>query len=82
MPLGTEVDLGAGHTVLDGDQVPSSPSFRSMSIAAKRSPISATAEHLLKRKSINHLAVFLSGDTIGLGGAPKQSLGDGWSVFD
>jgi len=51
MPLGTEVGLGPGH-VLDGDpSTPterghSSPSFRSMSIIAKRSPISATAEFL------------------------------------
>jgi len=43
MPLDTEVVLGPGHIVLDGD--PAS-SFRSMSIVAKRSPISATAEHL------------------------------------
>ena len=52
MPLGMEVDLSSGHTVLDGD--PASPkgtqqppSFRPMSIVAKRLPISATAEHLL-----------------------------------
>jgi len=52
MPLGTEVDLGPGHTVLHGD--PSTPrkgaqqppTFRPMSIVAKRSPISATAELL------------------------------------
>ena len=43
MPLDTEVVLGPGHIVLDGD--PAS-SFRSMSVVAKRSPISATAEHL------------------------------------
>ena len=43
MPLDTEVVLGPGHIVLDGD--PAS-SFRSMSIVAKRSPISDTAEHL------------------------------------
>ena len=53
MPLGTEVGLGPGHIVLDGDpalpqkgaQQP--PTFRPMSIVAKRSPISATAELLL-----------------------------------
>jgi len=52
MPLGTEVDLGPGHTVLDGAS--SSPqkgaqqllSFRPMSIVAKRPPISVTAELL------------------------------------
>jgi len=39
-PLGTEVDLGAGHIVLDGDPAPPrrghsiARSFRSMSIVA------------------------------------------------
>ena len=46
-----EVDLGPGHTVLGGDKAPrtghNTPSFCSMSIVAKRSPISATAEHNL-----------------------------------
>jgi len=53
MPLGTEVGLGSGHIVLDGE--PSSPTgkgtaaptFRPMSIMAKRLPISATVELLL-----------------------------------
>ena len=54
MQLAMEViDLGSGDIVLDEDpatfppkgaQQP--PSFRPMSIVAKRSPISATAEHL------------------------------------
>jgi len=51
MPLGTEVGLGPGHVVLDGDPIPPkghSPNFRPMSIVAKWSPISATAEHLLE----------------------------------
>jgi len=50
MTLGTEVDLGPRHIVLDGAQLPSrgkghssAPCFRPMSIVAKRSPISATA---------------------------------------
>jgi len=52
MPLGTEADLGPGDTALDEEPAPpgrgtASPSFRLMSIVAKRSPISATAEHLL-----------------------------------
>ena len=51
MPLGTKVGLGPGHIVLYGAQLPphkgGSPNFRSMSIVAKRSPISATAEHML-----------------------------------
>jgi len=49
MPLGAEVGLGPGDIVLDGDpalprqgaQQPL-PTFRPMSIVAKRSPISAT----------------------------------------
>ena len=54
MPLATEVGLGPGDIVLDGN--PASPHgrghdslprvFRPMSIVAKRSPISATAELL------------------------------------
>jgi len=55
MPLGREVGLGPGHIVLDGDaavspQKGTAPNFRSMSVVAKRSPISATAEHLLETK--------------------------------
>jgi len=51
-PLDREVDLGPGHIVLDGTQPPppkeaQPPYFRPISIVAKRSPISATAEHLL-----------------------------------
>ena len=58
MPLGTEVGLGPGDTLLDGDSASpygkghsSTPTFRPMSfwptsIVAKRSPISATAELL------------------------------------
>jgi len=53
MPLGRKIGLGPGHTVLDGDQGPlpkgaQPPNFRPMSIVAKRSPISATAEHLFE----------------------------------
>ena len=53
MPLGTEVGLGPGHIVLDGDPAPlpkgAQPlSFRPMSVVAKRSPISATVEHLYR----------------------------------
>jgi len=54
MSLGTEVDLGPGHVVLDGDPAPpnkghSTPTFLPISIVAKRSPISATAEHLYSK---------------------------------
>jgi len=52
MPLGMEVGFGPGDNVLDGDPAPlpqrgTAPNFRSMSIVTKRSPIPATAEHLL-----------------------------------
>jgi len=52
MPLGMEVGIGPGHIVLDGDPVPpyergtEASSFLPVSIVAKRSPISATAELL------------------------------------
>jgi len=45
MPLGTEVALGLGDTVLDGTQLSPKgaqpPNLRPMSIVAKRSPTSA-----------------------------------------
>jgi len=54
MPLGMKIDLGPGNIVLDGDPAPPQkkgghgiPLFWPMSIVAKRSPILATAEHLL-----------------------------------
>jgi len=54
MPLGTEMGLGPGHIVLNGNPAPLPPkkgaqqfrNFRHISIVAKRSPISATAELL------------------------------------
>jgi len=50
-PLCTEVDLGSGHIVVDGVQVPrkghsSPPSFRPMSIAATVAHLGYTAELL------------------------------------
>jgi len=47
MPLGTEVGLGPGDIGLDGTQLPTkgdtaAPTFRPMSIMAKRPLISAT----------------------------------------
>ena len=60
MPLGTEVGLSPGNIVLDGDPAPprkgaqQPPTFRPLSILAKRSPISATAELLYVR--VMHLA--------------------------
>jgi len=53
VPLGTKVGLGPGHVVPDGDPAPplqetgTALNFWPMSIVAKQSPISATAEHLL-----------------------------------
>jgi len=53
MLLGSEIGLGSGHMVLDEDPAPRArkraqqpPTFRPMSIMAKRLPISATAELL------------------------------------
>jgi len=46
MPLGMEVGLGRGHTVLDGDPAPpplprkGGPNFRPMSIVTKRLDVS------------------------------------------
>jgi len=55
MPLGKEVRLGPGDIVLGGDPAPPTernttapPTFWCMSIVAKRSSISATAELLLE----------------------------------
>ena len=49
MTLGMQIGLGPGHIVLDGDPAPfpkrgSASNFQPMSIVAKRSPISATAD--------------------------------------
>jgi len=51
MLLGTEIGLRPGDILSDGDPAPhdkghSTPTFRPMSIVAKRWPISATAERL------------------------------------
>jgi len=50
MPLGREIGLGPGHIVLDRDPAPPpkghSPQFSAHVYCDKRSPISATAEHL------------------------------------
>jgi len=50
-PRLTQCGMGRGHIVLDGDPVPPKgggaqrPNFGPMSVVAKRSPVSATAEH-------------------------------------
>jgi len=49
MPLGTEVGLGPGHIVLEGDPVPpkgNSSEFSAHVYCGQPSPISATAEQL------------------------------------
>ena len=52
IPVGTDAGLGSGDIVLDGTQLTpmerdtTASTFRPMSIVAKRSPISATAELL------------------------------------
>ena len=64
MKLGMEVGLSPGHIVLDGDPAPpppkkggtAAPTFRPMSIVAKRSSISATTELLylfIKSKTVS-----------------------------
>ena len=53
IPLGTDVCLGPGDVVLDGDRAPPAergqqpPTFQPMSVVGKLSPISATAGLLL-----------------------------------
>jgi len=67
------IGLGPGHIVLDGYPAPPKkrensrppPNFRPMSIVAKRSPISATAEPLLS-SYFDHL--FLFADVVELKG--------------
>ena len=57
MALGTQVGLGPGHIVLDGDPVPprkgaqQTPIFGACLSVAKRSPISATVELLFFLRS-------------------------------
>jgi len=51
IPLGTELGLGPGDIVRWGSsfvQKGTGPNFWTMSIVAKRSPISVAAEHLLQ----------------------------------
>jgi len=61
MPLSTKVGLDRGHTVLHRDPASpirgTAPTFQAVSIVGKRSPISATAEHLLVLATQMHVAV-------------------------
>jgi len=73
-PLGTEVDLGPGHIVLDGtpafrERGTAAPSFRPMSIVATVAHLSYTAELLLimssdltrlTEKGTSYVQVFVS----------------------
>jgi len=67
MKLGMEVGLVPGHIILDGNPTPPKgaqrSNFRPMSIVAKRSFISATAEHL----SINMSKMTPMLDTVNAG---------------
>jgi len=55
MPLGTEIDLGPGHIVLDGDSAPppakggQQPPLFGACLMWPRSPISATVELLYQK---------------------------------
>jgi len=66
MPLGKGVGLGPGHIVLDGVLAPpekgaqQSPHFSALSVVAKWSPISATAELLLKTVVSEKLITLIS----------------------
>jgi len=61
MSLGTKVGLGPGCIVLHGDPAPLGkgaqplPNILPMSVMAKRSPISATADYLFKRSIDLHV---------------------------
>ena len=63
MPRCTEVGLGSGHIVLDGDPATPTergttpPTFRSVSVVAKRWPISAIAELLLDLSTNNKAVI-------------------------
>jgi len=64
--LGTKVGLGPGHIVLHGDPAPppkrgAAPNFRPMSIVTKRSPISATAEHLFCKYVATYVLTYDAG---------------------
>jgi len=68
MPLRTNVGLSLGDIVLDGDPAPppmkrgtAAAHFLPMSIVAKRSPVSATAELLFNLPSFPELLEFVLG---------------------
>jgi len=59
------IGLGLGHIVLGGHPAPpqrgTAPNFRPMSVVAKRSPISATAERLSSFSSSGRVSLRMSG---------------------
>jgi len=65
MNLGVEIGLGQGHIVLDATPPPKKggaaapTTFRPMSIVAKRSPISATAELFVCKKVLTLTAHYV-----------------------
>jgi len=64
MPLGTEVDLRAGHIVLHGFPAPAKgvqhPPLLNPCLLWPRSPISATAELLLRNRTISETFYILN----------------------
>jgi len=87
----TEVDLGPGHIVLNGDpdlhpeRGTTAPSFRPISTVAKRSPISATvdAEHLFTVTSctLSYSCWSLHNNSTELSGVVLQGSGIGPLLF-
>jgi len=76
MKVGMEVGLGPSHIMLDEDAASppkrstAAPGFRPLSIVAKWSPISATAEHLFHYcanrsagKNVSKVTYFASAET-------------------
>ena len=90
MPLGREVGLGPGHIVLDmRTQLPlpqkgtASPNFRCKSIVAKRSPISATAEHaFMIQKGASQLSVLRACRLLSTRDVHCADLKDGFEFFE
>jgi len=71
MPLGTEVGLGPGHIVLDGDPAPphqkggKPPNFRPVSIVAKRLDASGCLMPLGTDVGLSQGDIVLDGDPKG-----------------
>jgi len=79
-PFGTEVDLGPGHTVLDGvpalrERGTAAPHLFSLCLLWARSPISATAELVKFSGTANPLAKKLA--SLNSGTVPINAYGSG-----